>query len=42
MARHDILPISLPPHGLSRTEAAAYIRVSAGMFDQIVKGEGGS
>ncbi|MFG1256345.1 hypothetical protein V5F79_03405 [Xanthobacter flavus] len=37
MARHDILPISLPPRGLSRAEAAAYIGVSAGTFDQLVK-----
>ena len=26
--RADILPLSLPPRGLSRTEAAAYIGVS--------------
>lgn len=37
MSRHDVLPVSLPPRGLSRVEAAAYIGVSAGMFDQLVK-----
>jgi predicted DNA-binding transcriptional regulator AlpA len=39
MARdhHDVLPISLPPRGLSRVEAAAYIGVSPSTFDQLVK-----
>lgn len=31
------LPPSLPPLGLSRVEAAAYIGVSPSMFDQMVK-----
>lgn len=35
--RHDILPVSLPPRGLSRVEAAAYIGVSPTMFDEMVK-----
>lgn len=32
----DVLPISLPPRGLSRIEAAAYIGVSATLFDEMV------
>jgi len=32
----DTLPIALPPRGLSRTIAAAYIGVSATLFDQMV------
>lgn len=35
--RADILPISLPPRGLSRTEAAAYIGVSVSLFDMLVE-----
>lgn len=31
------LPPNLPPRGLSRTEAAAYIGVSPSMFDLMVK-----
>lgn len=31
------LPPNLPPRGLSRTEAAAYIGVSASLFDMMVK-----
>jgi predicted DNA-binding transcriptional regulator AlpA len=31
------LPVSLPPRGLSRTEAAAYIGVSTSLFDEMVK-----
>ncbi|RWM28614.1 hypothetical protein [Mesorhizobium sp.] len=31
------LPPSLPPRGLSRVEAAAYIGVSASLFDEMVK-----
>lgn len=34
---NHLLPPSLPPLGLSRVEAAAYIGVSASMFDQMVK-----
>jgi predicted DNA-binding transcriptional regulator AlpA len=33
----DILPASLAPRGLSRPQAAAYIGVSASLFDQLVK-----
>jgi hypothetical protein len=33
----DLLPVSLPPRGLSRTEAAAYVGVSASLFDVTVK-----
>ncbi|MCX5571445.1 helix-turn-helix transcriptional regulator [Kaistia nematophila] len=33
----DILPLSLPPRGLSRAEAAAYIGISATLFDEMVK-----
>jgi len=36
-ARTEILPHSLPPRGLSRVEAAAYIGVSASLFDEMVK-----
>ena len=32
----DILPLSLAPRGLSRVEAAAYIGVSASLFDLLV------
>ncbi|RUW19318.1 hypothetical protein EOA34_29930, partial [Mesorhizobium sp. M4B.F.Ca.ET.013.02.1.1] len=35
--KFSILPSSLPPRGLSRLEAAAYIGVSASLFDQLVK-----
>ena len=31
------LPLSLPPRGLSREEAAAYIGVSPSLFDILVK-----
>ena len=33
----DILPRSLPPRGLSRVQAAAYIGVSPSLFDEMVK-----
>ena len=33
----SILPLSLPPRGLSREEAAAYIGVSPSLFDILVK-----
>jgi predicted DNA-binding transcriptional regulator AlpA len=33
----DVLPLSLPPRGLSRMEAAAYIGVSATLLDEMVK-----
>lgn len=35
--RIDILPPSLAPRGLSRVEAAAYIGMSASLFDELVK-----
>jgi hypothetical protein len=35
--RQDILPRSLPPIGLSREIAAAYIDVSPSKFDQMVR-----
>jgi predicted DNA-binding transcriptional regulator AlpA len=35
--RAEILPPSLPPRGLSRTESAAYIGVSPSLFDELVK-----
>lgn len=34
--RHEVLPLSLPPRGLSRVEAAAYIGISPSMFDRLV------
>ncbi|CAO4132547.1 hypothetical protein OFEAOIEE_LOCUS266 [Methylorubrum extorquens] len=33
----DLLPQSLPPLGLSRVESAAYIGVSASLFDAMVQ-----
>ena len=35
-ATQDILPASLPPRGLNRVRAAAYVGVSASKFDQMV------
>ena len=35
--RGFVLPPSLPPRGLSREQAAAYIGVSASLFDSLVK-----
>jgi excisionase family DNA binding protein len=34
--RHTELPVSLPPRGLSRLQAAEYIGVSASTFDKMV------
>lgn len=34
--RHDVLPLSLPPRGLSREQAAAYVGVSPSTFDKLV------
>lgn len=34
---HHVLPASLAPRGLSRVQAAAYIGVSASLFDEMVK-----
>jgi predicted DNA-binding transcriptional regulator AlpA len=34
--RDDILPSSLPPRGLSRVQAAAYIGISPTLFDGMV------
>jgi predicted DNA-binding transcriptional regulator AlpA len=33
----NVLPISLPPRGLCRQQAAAYIGVSSTFFDTLVK-----
>jgi predicted DNA-binding transcriptional regulator AlpA len=33
----NLLPQSLPPRGLSREEAAAYVGISASLFDVLVK-----
>lgn len=35
--RDDILPSSLPPRGLSRVQAAAYIGISPSLFDEMVR-----
>jgi predicted DNA-binding transcriptional regulator AlpA len=35
--RENILPTSLPPRGLSRVQSAAYIGVSATLFDELVR-----
>nr|WP_174800066.1 hypothetical protein [Methylobacterium currus] len=32
-----ILPVSLPPRGLSRIEAAAFVGVSPNLFDEMVR-----
>jgi predicted DNA-binding transcriptional regulator AlpA len=32
----EVLPASLPPRGLCRVEAAAYVGVSATLFDEMV------
>ncbi|MFG1206898.1 hypothetical protein [Xanthobacter flavus] len=37
--RRHVLPLSLPPRGLSRVEAAAYIGVSPSLFDDLVADE---
>lgn len=36
-SKHDLLPASLPPRGLSRSEAAAYIGVSPSLFDAMIR-----
>jgi predicted DNA-binding transcriptional regulator AlpA len=33
----NVLPQSLPPRGLSREEAAAYVGISPSLFDTLVK-----
>lgn len=33
----NVLPQSLPPRGLSREEAAAYVGISPSLFDMLVK-----
>jgi predicted DNA-binding transcriptional regulator AlpA len=35
-ATGNVLPLSLPPRGLSRTQAAAYVGISASLFDEMV------
>lgn len=37
MAKSDILPNSLPPRGLNREQAAAYVGVSPSLFDEMVR-----
>jgi predicted DNA-binding transcriptional regulator AlpA len=32
-----VLPLSLPPRGLSREQAAAYVGVSPSLFDVLIK-----
>ena len=34
--RAEVLPNSLPPRGLSRTQAAAYLGISTTLFDAMV------
>jgi predicted DNA-binding transcriptional regulator AlpA len=36
LQRHEALPLSLPPRGLSRVESAAYVGVSPSLFDTMV------
>jgi predicted DNA-binding transcriptional regulator AlpA len=36
MSRPETLPASLPPRGLSRVQAAAYIGVGVTLFDQLI------
>ena len=33
----SVLPLSLPPRGLSREQAAAYVGVSPSLFDILIK-----
>ena len=33
----SILPLSLPPRGLSREQAAAYVGVSPSLFDMLIR-----
>ena len=35
--RGNVLPLSLPPRGLSREQGAAYVGVSPSFFDQLVR-----
>lgn len=35
-ARYEALPLSLPPRGLSREQAAQYVGVGVSKFDQMV------
>ena len=35
--RRDVLPQNLPPRGLRRVEAAAYVGISPTKFDELVK-----
>jgi predicted DNA-binding transcriptional regulator AlpA len=35
--RGNVLPNNLPPRGLSRAQAAAYIGVSSPLFDEMVR-----
>ena len=35
--RSDALPANLPPRGLNRLEAAAYIGISATKFDELIR-----
>lgn len=35
--RSSVLPANLPPRGLSREEAAAYVGISPSLFDRLVK-----
>jgi len=37
MEKRNVLPLSLPPRGLNRVEAAQYVGVSASLFDVMVK-----
>lgn len=34
--RDDVLPPTLPPRGLSRVQAAAYVGISPTLFDEMV------
>jgi hypothetical protein len=34
--RHDPLPVSLPPRGLSRDESARYLGIGVTLFDELV------
>ena len=36
ISRRDSLPLSLPPRGLSRVEAARYVGVGPSLFDRMV------
>ncbi|MBP1852148.1 helix-turn-helix transcriptional regulator [Rhizobium halophytocola] len=35
--RPEVLPLSLPPRGLAREQAAAYVGISTSLFDRLIR-----